>query len=67
MADTAESLLREIAEILGERPYQAKGPVGPFQCVFCGFETDDERQPVHDATCPWPRILAWRRRLQGLN
>lgn len=67
MTDTADTLLRELVEILGDRPYQAKGPVGPFECMFCGLDTVDERQPIHDATCPWPRILVWRQKLEQLN
>ena len=57
MTDTTESLLRELAEIHGERPYQARDLRGPFDCVFCGGTTEDESHPVHEPHCPWPRIL----------
>jgi len=57
MPDTHESLLREMAELFAEQPYHARGLRGPFDCVFCGGTTDDERCPKHESDCVWPRVL----------
>jgi peptide methionine sulfoxide reductase MsrB len=57
MADTAEALLREMVETLGETPYQALDTSGPYACVFCGEETLDVAKPQHNARCIWPRVL----------
>ena len=58
MADSADSLLRELVDVLGERPYQARDLRGPFDCVFCGGTTADVARPAHEPQCPWPRVLA---------
>ena len=56
MNDTADRLLRELVELLGDRPYQALDMNGPYACVFCGGITENELQPEHEAECPWPRV-----------
>jgi len=60
MKDTAVSLLREMVERLGDRPYQALDMNGPYACVFCGTETAEEMNPRHEAGCIWPRVLRLR-------
>jgi len=57
MPDTAASLLREMVEFFGERPYQARDLRGPFDCVFCGGTTEDEKYPAHEPHCVWLRAL----------
>jgi len=57
MPDTANALLRELVEILGDRPYQALDKAGPFACVVCGAVTEHELLPAHERGCTWPRIL----------
>jgi hypothetical protein len=56
--ETAESLLREMAELFADRPFQALGKNGPYVCLFCGETTERERRPMHMDDCPWPRVLA---------
>src|ERR1043166_8403950 len=57
MPDTPASLLREMVEHIGERPYQAEGLRGAFSCVFCGGTTEEEQYPKHEPHCVWPRVL----------
>lgn len=56
-AETAETLLRKLVQLFGDRPYHALDLNGPYECVFCGAETRLEVEPLHLAGCIWPQVL----------
>ena len=67
MSDTPASLLRELVNLLGDRPYQALTQNGPYACVFCDALTLHEHEPHHTNDCPWPRVLTLTRGLRGVG
>jgi len=57
MTEKPDALLREMVELLADRPFQALDRHGPFVCMFCGEMSSQEDEPHHEPGCVWPRVL----------